>query len=513
MCGILCILGPQPPQPLTLDALEARGPDAHHVIYGENFALGFTRLKIVDLKTGMQPFEKSNLTYACNGEIYNHASLERKHHLTLESRSDCECLGPLYRLLGPTKLYNALDGVFAFIIIDGDTVILGRDRIGVRPLFIGYTSQGYLAIASLAAALNFCTDVQQFMPGLAVIHENKYMTRLGHVPRLQLMSDPIYEIQPTLIAAVQKRLMSDRPMACLLSGGLDSSLVAAILCKLSPTTTKTYSIGMEGSTDLKAARKVAQYLGTEHTEVTFTPQEGLDIIPEVIRVLESYDVTTVRASIGMHLLARYIKRETKDTVIFSGEGSDELFCGYLYFHNAPTPSLAALDSRRLQNELYMYDVLRADRCISSCGLELRVPFLDKDMINLVHNLTEHQITPTRGYEKFILRQAFEGFLPPEILWRRKEGMSDGTGSLERPLSRIIQEFVPQLDDLSPVQCEEHYYREIFNKIYPFYHLCLPRWMPRWTNTDDPSGREVAAFSEPTPQDHTASHSEKCANNE
>jgi len=293
--------------------------------------------------------------------------------------------------------------------------------------------------------------------------------------------------------------MTDRPIGCLLSGGLDSSIVTAILCReIGPENVRTYSIGMEGSPDLKAARIVANHLGTIHTEVPFTPVDALEAIPEVVRVLESYDVTTVRASIGMYLLAKYIENKTDDTVIFSGEGSDELFQGYLYFHEAPCASAARLESQRLQDELHLYDVLRADRCISSCGLELRVPFLDKDVLNLVHNLSDVQLRPVRGHEKYILRYAFREFLPAQITFRTKSGFSDSTGPVERPLYKIIQDWLVAgnlYPGLSPVDREESYYRELLERELPWYHLTLPRWLPRWTDEQDPSGMKMPAFKD------------------
>ena len=249
------------------------------------------------------------------------------------------------------------------------------------------------------------------------------------------------------------------------------------------------------------AKIVAEYLGTNHTEVLFTPQEGFNAIPRVIRVLESYDITTIRASVGMFLLAEYIAKNTTDTVIFSGEGSDELLCGYLYFHYAPTPEDAAKESKRLLDELYIYDVLRADRTISANGLELRVPFLDKDLVNLVLSLQPKLICPKKGFEKYLLRCAFShgNYLPECVLWRRKDGMSDAISSLDKPWYKMIQGFVEEImpyeyPDKYPSK-EAYYYRKVFNQIFPTYQPEIPYWMPRWTNAKDPSGRVLDVYDE------------------
>jgi asparagine synthase (glutamine-hydrolysing) len=280
------------------------------------------------------------------------------------------------------------------------------------------------------------------------------------------------KIEETLIQSVKDRLMSDRPIGCLLSGGLDSSLIASILCKLiGPNNVRTYSIGMKGSEDLKHASIVAKYLGTKHTEVFFTAEEGIKVIPAVIRDLESYDITTIRASIPMWLLAKYISNNTDDIVLFSGEGADELFCGYLYFHYAPSLKDLGDESSRLIKELHKYDVLRADRCISSHGLEIRVPFLDKRLVQLSQQSSSSLISPRNGIEKYVLRNSFkDGYLPDSVLWRRKDGMSDGvSGNNGKKWFEQIQEYVElEIKDnefeknksLFPSK-EAYYYKKIF----------------------------------------------------
>ncbi len=290
-------------------------------------------------------------------------------------------------------------------------------------------------------------------------------------------------------------------------GGLDSSLVASILCRLlGPWNVRTYSIGQVGSEDLKMANIAAEYLGTNHTEVTFSPEEGLASIPEVIRDLESYDITTVRASVGMWLLAKYISKHTKDIVLLSGEGSDELFCGYLYFHNAPSTRELGEESRRLVRNLYKYDVLRADRCISSHGLELRVPFLDRRLVDLCLNLPPQVLEPQEykgvRYEKHLLRTAFgddQHYLPDEILWRRKDGMSDGISGSGKRWYEQISDYVDTLTDIPPIpngypSRESWYYKCIYDGIFTRYKSEIDWWLPKWTDHGgDPSGRLIEAF--------------------
>jgi len=316
---------------------------------------------------------------------------------------------------------------------------------------------------------------------------------------LQDNSDYLSKIlKSKLISAVTKRLISDRPIGCLLSGGVDSSIIAYILCKLlGPKNVRTYSIGLEGGIDLMYARKMADFLGSDHTEVIFTPEQGLSVIPQVIHTLESYDVTTVRASIGMYLLSEYISKHTDDKVIFSGEGSDELFGGYLYFHNAPSEDDASNESVDLIADLYKYDVLRADRCISHHGLELRVPFLDYDVLMFSLALPSSYKVPQYGYEKFILRQAFMNDLPQEIIYRRKDGFSDAVSSMDKPWYTYIESHVntrlgDELYDGNKYKSKEAmYYRLIFDRYFPKYKLNLPLWLPKWCgDVTNPSGRLV-----------------------
>jgi asparagine synthase (glutamine-hydrolysing) len=529
MCGILAVFFKSIPKDLKKITqsgkyLSNRGPDKTSTLIKSNAIYIFHRLSINDLSDdGMQPFTSKNIVMMCNGEIYNHKELRQKYNLSCSSNSDCEVIIRLYEKLGFVETVKQLYGVFSIILSDGDDVYLARDRIGVRPLYFGLTKENYLAVSSVPNSLtDFCSPISHFPPGAMCIHNKSsnhilkflYKDEVS-IPEIRLNTD-LSLIKNTLIEAVKIRLISDRPIACLLSGGLDSSLITSILVNLKGgKNIRTYSIGMEGSTDLFYAKKVSDYLGTIHTEVKFTPQEGFAIIPEVIRALGSYDITTIRASVGMYLISKYISQNSNDKVIFSGEGSDEVLQGYLYFHNAPTPTDGENESLRLVNELHLYDVLRADRCISSNGLEPRVPFLDRKFVNLCTALPVNDKCPKEGIEKYILRKAFdhdvpelyfEGerelcYLPKEVLWRRKEGFSDGTSSIEKPWYKWIQEFVePIIPDYlyNPKfpSKEAQYYKMIFDNIFPTYNLKINYWMPKWSgDLKDPSGRLIKAFDE------------------
>lgn len=495
--------------------LAMRGPDHCVSRIKKDGIYIFRRLSINDTtRHGDQPMTSGSITMMCNGEIYNHKQLEEQYELKCTSKSDCEVILRLYEKIGFVETVKRLDGVFAIVLVDGDNVYLARDRIGVRPLFFGLTKERNLAVASVPNSLHgWCTSISPFPPGLCAIHNKKHkldqekISLLTYVykdeikpPQVRHYSEKSLSI--ALNAAVKKRLMSDRPIGCLLSGGLDSSLISAILVRhLGPKNVRTYSIGMEGSTDLHYARKVAEFLGTEHHEVKFTAEEGFNVIPDVIRAIGSYDITTVRASIGMYLISKYILENTTDKVIFSGEGSDEILCGYLYFHNAPTPEDADEESQRLIRQLHLYDVLRADRSVSCHGLEIRVPFLDRDVVNTALAIPPRDKIPRDGYEKYLLRDEFRGYLPNDVLWRRKEGFSDGVSGTKKSWFAHIQERVEKLipdiiynSKIFPSK-EAMFYRLIFANEFPYYNMPIPYWMPRWTDTNDPSGRMITAYDE------------------
>ena len=530
MCGIFAVFHNSNVQPTCLNKMWAsqgvlrnRGPDSSSIIMNKREFLSFKRLAIVDTSpAGNQPFlsDDRKVAVMCNGEIYNYKQLIEQYGLVCTSGSDCEVLLRLYEKVGFEKMIGQLDGVFAIVLRDyrSNVVYAARDYIGVRPLFTGVTVDGSIAFASVAAALlPFCTDVQQFpashYAALTKGDRNPFYTLIEpqyvHPPVNYL--EPVTSLRHLLFDAVRKRLQGDRPVGCLLSGGLDSSIVAFILVKLlGANNVRTYSVGLRDpdqageqhrSLDCRYAEQVAKHLGTVHTEVSFTPQDGFATVPEVIQALETYDITTVRASVPMYILAQYIKRETTDTIIFSGEGSDELFAGYLYFKKAPSVSALLLESQNLIRELPFFDVLRADRCISSNGLEVRVPFLDVHVVEFAKRMGEAK-APVDGVEKYHLRTCFDGDLPPQVLWRRKDGLSDGCSGI-KTWATYIQEYVePLLSDeewlVSTFPSKEAmYYKQVFDRLYPSLDTNCPHyWMPKWTgNVTDPSGRLVEEHQE------------------
>lgn len=516
MCGIIVVslLKQQSDIDKICDGynmLTNRGPDQGMICSTTtNSMMGFRRLSIVDTSVhGMQPFCYKGAQLVCNGEIYNHKILKDIYNLKCSSDSDCECILHLFFILGIEKTVHVLNGDFAFVISYNNCLYYARDRVGVRPLFQGLTTDGNFALASYARALTpFCNNVCQVVPGWGIYDYVSTRSKHYEFPLITgsiILGNIEKTIRETLTIATRDRLMSDRPIGCLLSGGLDSSLITSIICKLiGPEKVRTYSIGMEGSKDLQYAKQVANYLGTTHTEIIFTPQEGFDAIPHVIKDLESYDITTIRASVGMWLGAKYISEHTDDIVLFSGEGSDELFCGYLYFHNAPSPKALEDESTRLTKNLYLYDVLRADRCISSHGLELRVPFLDRRIIDICQSMDGTTKGPQDRMEKAILRRAFKDYyLPEEVLWRRKDGMSDGvSGNNGKKWYEQISDFVsneitdaefePYEDDFPSM--EAYYYKKIYDNIFPSYQPIYEYWLPKWTDHGgDPSGRNLDIF--------------------
>jgi asparagine synthase (glutamine-hydrolysing) len=508
MCGILALFLNHPNIAEAFASLKPRGPDKSLITTVNNFTFGFHRLRINDLVDGMQPFVIDNIVLICNGEIYNHETLKILHNIQCKSRSDCEVIIYLYRKFGIKKTLQLLDGVFAFVLYDieqGITFIC-RDRIGVRPLFMG-DKNGKYGFASEAKALEILelNNISQIPPAALYTLQQSTLkkNRWWHIPQLSDLSEKqiSFELRKRLDSAVFKRLMSDRAIGCLLSGGLDSSVVVSLLAKYGPV--NTYSIGFEESTDLKYARLVAKHFKTNHHEIVLTHQEALDAIPEVIYATETYDITTIRASVGMYLLCKKIKEKYPDTVIFSGEGSDEMLCGYLYFHYSPTNNALFKESRRLLSDIHFYDALRADRCTASNGLELRVPFLDKEVVDFCMHLPSQDRKPKDGVEKYYLRKAFEDVLPHKVVWRRKEGMSDGIGGLKKPWYSFVQDYAEtQISDelfneykdklIQPCTKESVYYYLEFKK--RFTHTPVKyHWMPKWQDTNDPSGRVLKVF--------------------
>lgn len=507
MCGILCIFGTQPENDVlntSFELLISRGPDAQTITRpSETTYLAFSRLKVMDLtSSGNQPFILDDTYLICNGEIFNHKQLEDKYDIKCTGTSDCEFIIHLIHKIGFMNTISELDGTFAIVYYEQihNKLYLGRDRLGVCPLFISVNiDKKFIAVSSIAKSLDVLSssNISQVIP-MGVIYDIPSLKMEWQIyrffPQIEIVNENMieYNLRYILKNAVKKRLMSDRPIACLLSGGLDSSIIAAILCKLlPPSSVKTYSVGMKGSIDLRYAKLVSEFLGTVHTEVIFTKEEALAMIPEVVQKTETFDITTIRASVPMCLLSKYISTHTNDIVIFSGEGSDELFGGYLYFHNAPSPLDFQNETLILLKNLLTYDVLRADRSTTSYGLEIRVPFLDIELVDFVVSLDPGIKMPRDGMEKYILRHAFREFLPDSVVWRRKEAFSDGC-SEERVLWKdIITEYVETLNigTLEGYPSKEaKYYHSLFKKYFNNYSPSIQYWMPKWVNRGitDPS---------------------------
>ncbi|KAK6165894.1 hypothetical protein SNE40_022711 [Patella caerulea] len=551
MCGIWAVFGSDEDVSVQCNAVHKithRGPDAfriENINHFTNCCLGFHRLAIVDDIKGMQPmrlYTYPNIWLIYNGEIYNHELLEKEYDLQCSTTCDGEPIIHLYDKLGPEMAASQLDGVFAFCILDtaNRKVILGRDTYGIRPMFKLYNDNGFLAVCSEAKGLfglshtvsDAKAKIEPLLPGHIEVYdidmngkakflERKRFHKIGDMPRYKslapaLTDDVKLNIRNLFEAAVKKRLMAERRIGCLLSGGLDSSLVAAMLVKDAKEQKlsypiQTFSIGLESSPDIAAARTVSKYLGTEHHEVIFTPEEGLDAIEKVIYHLETYDITTIRASVGMYLISKYISEKSDTVVILSGEGADELAQGYIYFHKSPSAEEGDIESRRLLEDLYMYDVLRGDRTTAAWGLEIRVPFLDHIFSSYYLSISPEDRRPMKGVEKYLLRAAFSdtGLLPNEILWRPKEAFSDGISSKAKSWFDIVQSHCnAQINDdeleqaanlypfNTPKTKESYYYRRIFEKYYPNKAKWLPYfWMPKWCKTSDPSARTLKHYKQ------------------
>lgn len=499
MCGILALFGEE--VEVSSYLLSHRGPDDYRTKTLGKCRMDFYRLAINDLTdAGMQPFRRGDEMLICNGEIYNYKDFLKGDEV---SKSDCEVLISMLRDYGLMKTIDSINGDFAFVWTNGKRVVAARDPVGVRPMFYTRYADDSIAFASEVKALLFLnSEIHIFPPGHIydsyindfVCYHNGYW-RVNKYIKASIHR----ELRETLEHAVHDRIeTTDREIGFLLSGGLDSSLIASIATrKLGKI--RTFSIGLEGSPDLEAARTVAKYLDSDHTEVKFTVTEGLAHINDVIHSLESYDTTTVRASTPMWLLCKYIKQFTPCRYIFSGEGSDEILGGYLYFHNAPNVDEFACENMRRLRLIHQFDGLRADRCAGAHGLDLIVPFLDKNFINFCMSINQNE--KIGKIEKRILREAFEGYLPHEILWRQKDGMSDAVGT--NWVDEVKKYAEDDVDDALfkktrvkarghnvPLTKEEALYRNIFWKMYgnDNDHLISEIWRPKWTKVTDPSAR-------------------------
>jgi asparagine synthase (glutamine-hydrolysing) len=479
MCGIFA--GTNGVQLPKKDCLTHRGPDSFTAWSYKDVDMLFWRLAINGGADGNQPFEHNGKFLIANAEIYNHVELGGN-----PSHSDCEVILPLIEEHGLFRTCEIMSGDFAFVVSDGVNIWAARDRVGVRPLFYCKYSTGIAFASEMKALIHIGSKVDIFPPGhLYDSKIDKFVcwspNYWDHPRRDNDVEFVKSHIKHLMTEAVQKRVTNtDRPVGFFLSGGLDSSIIAA-LGKKALGKIKTFSIGLENSPDLLAARDMAKFLDSEHTEVLFTVEEGLAAIREVIWHTETFDTTTIRASIPMYLLSKYIKKNTDIRVILSGEGSDELFGGYLYFHGAPSIEEFLSETGRLVQDVHMFDVLRADRTTSAHGIELRVPFFDRDVIDYVMDGFDEELKMPRGkWEKYILREAFEDDLPHDICWRQKNGMSDAVG----------YEWVEALRALG-----EDKYASIFASYFGKNTHNVPyMWMPKWCKATDPSARTLSYFN-------------------
>jgi len=551
MCGIVCAFDIKQsaielrPQILTMSKkIRHRGPDWSGIFAGENAIMAHERLSIVDPESGKQPlFSKDGkLVLAVNGEIYNHQDIRNQFEGKYEflTKSDCEVILALYREKGPNFMED-LNGIFAFALydIEKNVYMIGRDHIGIIPLYQGWDDAGVYYVGSELKALEgHCTIIEEFLPGQYLYSPDGKPTKWYERDWMEFDAvkdneSSVDELRQALEDAVERQLMADVPYGVLLSGGLDSSIISAVAKKYASKRIESgnteaawwpqlhsFAVGLVGSPDLAAARLVADHIGTVHHEIHFTVQEGLDAIRDVIYHIETYDVTTIRASTPMYLLSRVIKSMGVKMVL-SGEGADEIFGGYLYFHKAPNAEEFHKETVRKLSKLHMYDCLRANKSLASWGVEGRVPFLDKEFMDVAMRLNPKDKMCGNGImEKTILRKAFENLLPASVAWRQKEQFSDGVGYSwidtlrEMTTSQVSDQQMAHVNERFPVNPpmnkEEYFYRSIFEKHFPSNQAarCVPsvpsvacstpialEWDEAFKNMNDPSGRSVKSVHE------------------
>ena len=522
MCSIMGYCSPAPELDEFKKAFEktkSRGPDDTKIIRTSSGILGFHRLAIMGLDTtGMQPFELDSSYVVCNGEIYGFEKIKNgliEKGYSFKSDSDCEILLPLYKEYGEC-MFRMLDAEYALVIYDGktDKFIAARDPIGIRPLYYGYDKNGVIVFASEAKNLvDICNKILPFPPG-HYYKDGKFICYNDIATVSKIIPHDVEtvcrNIHDKLTQGIKKRLVADAKIGFLLSGGLDSSLVCAVAAKELKAPIKTFAIGMDtDAIDLKYARIVADYIGSDHTEVIISRRDVLDSLDDVIKLLGTYDITTIRASMGMYLVCKYIHEHTDIRVLLTGEISDELF-GYKYTDFAPSAEAFQKEAQKRIRELHMYDVLRADRCISVNSLEARVPFGDIDFVSYVMSVDPELKINRYGKGKYLLRHAFEKdkILPDEILWREKAAFSDAVGhSMVDDLKEFaeecytndeFQEKIKKYGFARPFTKESLLYREIFEKYYPDNaQMVVDFWMPNkeWEgcNVNDPSARVLANY--------------------
>ena len=551
MCGIVSIFNiKEQTKPLRDKALAMakkirhRGPDWSGIYCGRTAILAHERLSIVDPQSGKQPLFSPDhkQILAVNGEIYNHLDIRKRYagKYQFQTGSDCEVILALYRDKG-IHFLDELNGIFAFALYDEeqDTFLIARDPIGVIPLYIGYDADGKVYCASELKALEgFCDRYEPFLPGHYYDSKEGKMTRWYTRDWMSydaVKDNPasVEELREALEAAVRRQLMSDVPYGVLLSGGLDSSVISAVAKKYASRRVESngkqeawwpqlhsFAVGLKGAPDLAKAREVADHIGTVHHEINYTIQEGLDAVRDVIYFIETYDVTTVRASTPMYLLARVIK-SMGIKMVLSGEGADEVFGGYLYFHKAPDARAFHEETLRKLSKLYLYDCLRANKSLAAWGVEGRVPFLDKEFLDVAIRLNPAaKMCPGKTIEKKIVREAFQDMLPEGVAWRQKEQFSDGVGyswidTLKAVTSQAVSDeqmahAAERFPVNTPMNKEEYYYRSIFEEYFPSESAArsvpsVPSvacstaealaWDEAFKNMNEPSGRAVAGVHE------------------
>ena len=547
MCGIVCAFDlKQDSESLRPQILEMskkirhRGPDWSGIYSSDNAIMGHERLAIVDPTSGKQPLlnEEETLVLAANGEIYNHLELRKqfKGKYNFRTDSDCEIILALYQEKG-VDFVDDLNGIFAFAIYDNkkDEYFIARDHMGIIPLYMGWDINGTFYVASELKALEgICSKIELFPPG-HYWHSsdsapvNWYNREWRDFENVKDNPTSIEELHDALSDAVHRQLMSDVPYGVLLSGGLDSSVTSALAKKFASKRIESddtqsawwpqlhsFSVGLEGSPDLEAARKVSKHIGSIHHEVKFTIQEGLDAIRDVVYHLETYDITTIRASTPMFLMARTIK-SLGIKMVLSGEGADELFGGYLYFHKAPSAEEFHKETVRKLDKLHQYDCLRANKSLAAWGIEGRVPFLDKEFIDVAMRINpKDKLINSERMEKWVVRKAFEDYLPESVAWRQKEQFSDGVGyNWIDTLKEVVEAAVTdeQMENAyfrfplqTPQNKEEFHYRTIFEEHFPSDAAAMSvpsvpsvacstpialEWDEAFKNQNDPSGRAIA----------------------
>ena len=533
MCGIFAVLssnikGDGDFEKQNFHKGKNRGPEnSVFKKINDKTLFGFHRLAINGYANpeSEQPIELEDCVLICNGEIYNWNYLHRTLNIPTKTGSDCESIIHLYKKFGIAYTLNMLDGVFAFLLFDKikNKIYVARDPYGVRPLFCSYNKASeehfyYVFSSELKMMTHMITDHvysgKQFTPGSYMeinmnngkqLSKQYFLSVCSEIPGYHLTEYYHECIRNSLIAAVNKRVKNtDREVACLLSGGLDSSLITALVAKAlpDPSNLKTWSIGMIGSEDLRYAEMVAEHIGTDHHSIILSKQEFLDAIPEVIYTIESYDTTTVRASVGNWLISKYIRENSDAKVVFNGDGSDEVTGGYMYFHLAENALEFDQECKRLLKDICYFDVLRSDRSISSHGLEARTPFLDKNFVHMYLSIpAEVRFIEMKGtkIEKYLLRDAFDktNLLPHNVLWRTKEAFSDGVSTQQESWFETIQNFAKEKYkdmNMDGPTAEKYWYRELFNQYYPNCKEVIPyMWMPKFVDATDASARTLDIY--------------------